>query len=777
MKVYLLIGWQRVLLVGVTVLLASCASQQLHRDGLTLVAEGRIEEGMKKLADASEAEPDNLSYRVDLLRSREQIANRLLTVANGELATGGEANAQAIYQRILGFDPDNSRARIGLEMLAMNKRHGLALAEAESLLKKGDLEAARLAVKPVLMENPKNDKAVLLSRQIEEQAAKDTMDELRLRAKFTKPVTLQFRDANLKMVFEALSRTSGINVLLDRDVKSDVKTSIFVKEVSVEDAIELILLQNQLEKKIISDNTVFIYPSTPAKLKDYQDLKVRSFHLTNADPKQILAMLKGLLKTRDIFIHEKTNSVVMRDTPDAIRLAEKMVADQDIEDPEVMLEVEVLEVSTTYLTELGIKLPNSFTLTTPDTATTLGQLRNLGSNDLLASSLSATLNLKLEDGITNVLASPRIRVRNREKAKVMIGSRVPVITNAVTPVTGGTGSVITGSVQYLDVGLKLEVEPDIHQDDQVVIKVNLDVSSIIKEVPNSQSGTLAYEVGTRNASTVLRLKDGETQILAGLISDEDRKTASKVPGLGQMPIIGRLFSSHKDDTRKTEIVLSITPRIVGRARIPDAGDLEYWSGTENSLRNSLFNVKALGSVSLSTAGVSPQQVRGRSPAQARKGIPVASPVGASANPSNNAIANPVTLSWQGPVQAKLGDTISLTLNAHSAQALGSMGMIVGYDASVLKALDIEEGGFLRQGNMLTTLTKSIDQSSGQILLDLSGTSEDGVIGTGSVATLVFEVIAAKPQTQISIGRITPSGPTGDPLGFTQPEPHAITVLQ
>ena len=172
--------------------------------------------------------------------------------------------------------------------------------------------------------------------------------------------------------------------------------------------------------------------------------------------------------------------------------------------------------------------------------------------------MSATLNLRLEDGDTNVLASPRIRVRNREKAKIMIGSRVPVITNAVTPVSTGT-PVITGSVQYLDVGLKLDVEPDIHLDNEVVIKVALDVSSIIKEVPNAQSGTLAYEIGTRNANTVLRLKDGETQILAGLISDEDRKTASKVPGLGQMPVLGRLFSSHKDNGTKTEIVLSITP--------------------------------------------------------------------------------------------------------------------------------------------------------------------------------------------------------------------------
>jgi general secretion pathway protein D len=759
--------WCVRLLACAAIMLAGCAGQQLHHDGLALMAEGQVEEGLTKLAAASDAAPDNVSYRTDLLRSREQTVNRLLAAANSERSAGRQEAAQAIYERILRIDPDNSRARLGLETLAMDKRHDLALAEAESLLKKGDIEAARLAIKPVMLENPKNGKAALLLRQIDEHAAKERVSEPRLRAKFAKPVTLQFRDATLKMVFEALSRTSGINVLLDRDVKPDLKTSIFVKDVSVEDAIELILLQNQLEKKVISDNTVFIYPSTPAKLKDYQDLKIRSFHLTNADPKQILAMVKGLLKTKDIFIHEKTNSVVMRDTPDAIRLAEKMISDQDIAEPEVMLEVEVLEVSSTRLSELGLKLPNSFSVSTPTTATTLGQLKELNGNDLLASSLSASLNLKLEDGVTNVLASPRIRVRNREKAKVMIGSRVPVITNAVTPVSTGT-PVITGSVQYLDVGLKLEVEPDIHLDREVVIKVGLDVSSIVREVPNAQSGTLAYEIGTRNASTVLRLKDGETQILAGLINDEDRKTASKVPGLGQMPILGRLFSSHKDDSKKTEIVLSITPRIVGSARLADASEVEYWAGTESSLRSNLLNMKPLGSVALSGMGASAQAARARSPAPVRKD--------AAATSQNAPAIAPLTLSWQGPTQAKTGEIISLTLNAQSAQALSSLGLLVSFDPSVLKAVDLEEGGFLKQNNMQSTLTKTIDQNSGQILLDVSGQGSEGVSGTGSVVTLIFEAIAAKPHSQISVGRIASTTPGGEVLASSLPEPHAIAVV-
>ncbi len=745
------------------VLLAGCAAQTLNREGLEMMEAGQVEEGLAKLAEASAAEPGNVSYRADLLRSREQTVNRLLAAAASERAAGHPDVAQAIFTRALGIDPTNSRARLGLETLEMDRRHAAVLADAEARMKKDELDAARAILKPVLLENPKNGQALLLQRQLAEREAKQRLAEPTLKAKFTKPVTLQFRDANLKMVFEALSRTSGINVLLDRDVKPDLKTSIFVRDVSVEDTINLILLQNQLEKKVISDNTVFVYPSTPAKLKDYQDLKVRSFHLTNADPKQILTMIKTLLKTKDIFIHEKTNSIVMRDTPDAIRLAEKMIADQDVAEPEVMLEVEVLEVSTSRLSELGINWPSSFTLKTPDSATTLGQLRDLNRNELLASPLSATLNLKLEDGDTNVLASPRIRVRNREKAKVMIGSRVPVITNAVTPVSTGT-PVVTGSVQYLDVGLKLEVEPDIHLDNEVVIKVSLDVSSILKEVPNEQSGTLAYEVGTRNAATVLRLKDGETQVLAGLISDEDRKTASKVPGLGQMPVLGRLFSSHKDDGKKTEIVLSITPRIVGSARLHDAAEVEYWSGTDASLRSDLFSMKPLGAVAVSTSAAS--AVRTAPPAQVRRdAVPQPQPAPASAA---------VVLSWQGPEQAKPGETIAVTLNAQSAQAVGGMGLLVSYDPAVLKAVDVTEGGFLRQTGTQTTFSKSIDEAGGQIRVDLAG-SGDGASGSGSVVTLAFEALAAHPQSQIAVGRLEPTGPDGDELPASVPAPHTVKV--
>ncbi len=757
---YRRLGRNAVLLLLVAAIAAGCAGQRLHREGMALMEQGRAEEGLAKLEQASKADPDNLAYRNAWLRSREQTANRMAAAAAGERAAGRPEAAQSTYEQILRLDPDNPRARLGLEELAQEKRHAAMVDEARGLFGQNDAEAARAALKPVLLENPRHGEALLLQRQIDEAAARAQIAEPALKAKFRKPVTLQFRDANLKLVLEALSRTSGINVLLDKDVKPDIKTSIFVKDVSVEDAIDLILLQSQLEKKTISDNTVFIYPNTPAKLKDYQDLKIRSFHLTNADPKQMLTMIKTLLKTKDIFVHEKTNSLVMRDTPEAIRLAEKMVADQDIADPEVMLEVEVLEISRSRLTEIGINYPSQITFTARGAAATptVTELRQLNGNNIVTSpALSATLNLLLQDGDTNLLASPRIRARNREKAKIMIGDRVPVITNAVTPVTTGT-PVITGSVQYLDVGLKLEVEPEVHMDNEVSIKVSMEVSSIAKEVLNTVSGTLAYQVGTRNASTVLRLKDGETQILAGLINDEDRNTANKVPGIGDLPIVGRLFSSHRDNGSKTEIVLSITPRVMGESRRPDAREVEYWSGTESSLRSNSLAMKPLGAVSVSSTGAS-----GMPAARAR-------PV-----PGEAAVAvQPQAFTWLGPKQARVGDQITIALNSGAQQDAGGLGLLVGYDPAVLKATNVVPGDWMRTDGQPPGFTHTIDQAGGQILVDMKGAPSGE---EGSVVTLSFEVTAATPQSPVTVGRINLSGTGGEPLAAMPPAPHFISVAQ
>ncbi len=288
-------------------------------------------------------------------------------------------------------------------------------------------------------------------------------------------------------------------------------------------------------------------------------------------------MIRAVVKTRDIFVDEKINLLVIRDTPEAVRMAERLIAAQDLAEPEVMLEVEVLEVSVTRLTELGLKYPDTIALAVQGAAgvpgvLSLNEFLNFNSNlaQVVFPNPAFLLSLKQQDGSTSVLANPRIRVKNREKAKIHIGDRVPVITTTAA----ATGGFVSETVTYLDVGLKLEVEPIIYLEDEVGIKVALEVSRIVREI-RSTSGTLVYQIGTRTASTLLRLRDGETQVLAGLISDEDRRGADRVPGLGELPTLGRLFSSQRDEQLKTQLVLLITPRIVRTLARPAAHTVEF----------------------------------------------------------------------------------------------------------------------------------------------------------------------------------------------------------
>jgi general secretion pathway protein D len=655
----------------------------------------------------------------------------------------------------------------------MGRRHSGIVAEAQALFNKGGLEGATALLKTVFLENPNHGRALELQRQINDSDAKRLAASPVLRPNFKKPVTLQFRDANLRMVFESLSKTSGINILLDKDVRADLKTSIFVKDVSVEDTIDLILMQNQLEKKVLSDNTLFVYPNLPAKTREYQDLKVRTFHLVHADAKQMLTLIKTMLKTKDIIVNEKTNSLVMRDTPAAIRLAENMVADQDIAEPEVMLEVEVLEVTHTLLSDLGISYPDQFTLTgsLPAGAANL-TLRNFGnstamSNVIVSPIPTVTLKAHLDSSNTNILASPRLRARNKEKAKIHIGDRLPVFTNSVTPLATGS-AVTTGTVQYIETGIKLEVEPNIHADGEVAIKLSLEVSVAKAPVTNAVSGTTAYPISTRNTSTVLRLKDGETQVLAGLIQDSDVKTKVMIPGLGEIPVLGGLFGTSRRDGSKTEIILSITPRLMGSMNMPNARLVDFWSGTEANVRSEPLMLRPMGSVSMSTATGSAVPGRATPATPARPGA-----AGAPAAPAAPAVAQPMSFTWLGPAQAKVGGKFSVTLNTRSGDAVRNLGMMISFDPSLLKVVDAVEGTFLKQGGAGAHFTREIDQAGGQITIDAAA-GEQGAKGGGTVTTINFEVVAAG-TSEISVARVAPSGPTGDAVNFAPPAAHSITL--
>ncbi|MDX8385062.1 MAG: secretin and TonB N-terminal domain-containing protein, partial [Gallionella sp.] len=279
-----------------------CANYLLNQEGLEMMEEGKYNVGLTKLAEASAAQPRNAVYRADYMRSLDETVNQLNDQAIRENNAGRPDTSKILFAKVLSIDPANYRAKLGLEDIAVARQHDVAIESVEDLLRSGNIEAAQLALKPVLLENPKDEKAIMLQRYIAKKVSSSQEYSIALQSKFKKPINLQFSNASVKLVFEALSRTSGINILLDRDVKGSLKTTVNVQDVSVEDTIDIILMQNKLEKRILNENSVFIYPRTPAKLKEYQELKIRSFHLVNADAKQMLVMIKTLLKTKDLYV-------------------------------------------------------------------------------------------------------------------------------------------------------------------------------------------------------------------------------------------------------------------------------------------------------------------------------------------------------------------------------------------------------------------------------------------------------------------------------------------
>ncbi|WP_425500251.1 secretin N-terminal domain-containing protein [Pseudomonas akapageensis] len=549
---------------------------------MALIEEGQYEAGISRLEEGVRDNPRDTELHLALNHARARSVTALLAQADLDRSTRDFASAAQGYQRVLVIEPNNQRAKDALRQLEQLTTVKDRLTQGETDLRRGDLVGAERQVRYILALDPKNDGALALRHSIDEVNSRTNVPNPQLRTRLERPVTLEFRDANLKVIFEVLSQVAGLNFIFDKDLRPELKATIFVRDVRIEDAIELLLQQNQLHQKVVNENTILIYPDSPQKTKDYQELVMRTFYLTNIDANTALNMVKTMLKTRDVFVDERLNTLSLRDTPDAVRMAEKLLQSQDQSNPEVVLEVEVMEVARNRILELGLQWPNTFGVVNTDgsAVTLLDQLRHIDPGRITISP-SPQLKVNAQDNDINTLASPVIRVSNKEQARIHIGQRVPIVSATSVPST--QGPVITESITYLDVGLKLEVTPVVHLNNEVAIKVALEVSNATPLEP-TRNGTIPVQVDTRNAQTTLRLHDGETQILAGLVRNDHGSTGNKIPGLGDIPGLGRLFGSNKDTVGKSELVLSITPRIVRNLPYQSPSDMEFSSGTETSMR-------------------------------------------------------------------------------------------------------------------------------------------------------------------------------------------------
>ncbi len=741
----------RMLLAAVLVLAVSaCAASGARRDAQRLFEEGAYAAAIEKYRLASEAAPGNVPYRQAYLTKRAEAITLLSGKADAAMAQGDLAAAERAYRTILEIDTGNEHARGRIHTLDLRRRHDQQAARADELIQAGDWDEARRLVELVLQEDPSNARgtdarARIRARDFERNASDDGLE-----AQFRMPVTLEFKDIPVRAVLDVLSQASGINFIYDPEIRPDARVTVQLRKTPLDEAIRIIGMSTQLETMVINANSILVFPSTPQKISEYRQLSVRSFFLENAKASAAAETIKTILKTESLVVDENLNMLIMRDTPDAIRLAERLVQLHDTSAPEVVLQVEILEVNRTTLREMGVNLPKEIGVSViSDQSTsawrTVDGLRGINSSSLYANVPNASI--KFSESTTNasILANPKIRVENREWAKILIGDKVPVITSTST----STGFV-SETVNYIDVGLKLEVQPTIYASDEVAMKVNLEVSRLVREI-QTQSGTLAYQIGTRNAETMLRLRDGETQILAGLISQEDRRTGAGLPIITRFPILNRLLGTRRKDALDTEILLSITPRLVRGIRRTDLTDMLFQSGT--ALRLDARPLSRSPPVDVRRADApgsqAPPPQDKASTAIGAVDFPIKNDESAQAGAGQTPLQAQNVLGWSAPQEVQVGEIFSTTVYVDAIHALAEVPFVLRYPSKTLQVVSVEEGDFMKHGDVPTSLIQNINHDEGEISVAVSREGS-GISGQGALLKVSFRALSTSESVKLSL---------------------------
>lgn len=664
---------RRALLACFVLTLSGCVSREISLADKDLGA-GHYSEALSRLQRVLRTHPDNTEVQTAFYMRRDLVLTSWARQSDEFRVAGNTQEALKSYQQMLSLSPNEPRALEGLRLLEQGERHKEWHAKAQEALDKRQPGLAQRLWQDILQENPADVEArrQLSSLRLARQ------DSLRippaLQKRMTKPVSLEFRQVPIQSVLEVLSQASGLNFIVDPDIKGEQRATIFARDTTVEDSLNLLLSTNGLKAKPLNDTTILVFPSTKEKRQKYDDLIIKTFRLGSADPKRMSGLISAFIKSAEIFVDEGTRTLTIRDTQENLDLIERLISGNDAPEAEVVLEIKVLEVNAAKLQNLGIQYPTQVKASITGSNKVPGviplpEFSGLDRSNFLIrlGDPLAVLNLSQTDSNAKTLASPRIRVRSNDKAKVMVGDKVPVITTT----NNSTSAVISENISYLDVGLKLEVQPEVHVNNDVSMNISLEVSDIAKQITSS-TGLIAYQIGSRSANTSLRLRDGETQALAGLIRHDEKDSASRVPLLGSVPLLGKFFSNETKDRSQTELVLLITPHVVRGYPVQEADENEIMLGGEDRPGRPL-RMRNGAEYSFNSAS-SPLKTRSSSAGTAKPVAPVAESVGPK-EPLPVEVPKPVILPGTG-VSVSAPVPLSIPVMAAPALAVSQSSQVV-----------------------------------------------------------------------------------------------------
>jgi general secretion pathway protein D len=409
------------------------------------------------------------------------------------------------------------------------------------------------------------------------------------------PITLNFpRPKPVKEIYDAIGKAYGFNVLFDPKLKDD-RLAIELRDLTAERALEMVMQAAGHFYKVLDEKSIIIADDTPQNRREYEDLVIKTFFLSNADVKEIDKLLRSLIEARRLSVNEQLNAITLRDTADKVAIAEKLIRINDKAKAEVLIDVEILIMATSKNTNIGTALSTySFNLgfdpadintnpSAPDGSVGLGDLQNLTRGMWYINVPSILINLAKSSGDAEVLAQPQLRISEGEKASLLIGDQVPIPVTSFNTGSAGAGGIVVPitSFQYRDVGITIEVEPRVHHNHEITLDLKVEISNVGETVKVGE--TEAITIGTRTITSVIRLKSGESSLLAGLIRRDKTTGVTTTPILGEIPVIGRLFRNETVSDKHTDLVLTLTPQIIRFPDIEEEDLAPVWVGTESRI--------------------------------------------------------------------------------------------------------------------------------------------------------------------------------------------------
>ncbi|HEV2103268.1 MAG TPA: hypothetical protein VGR58_10880 [Candidatus Acidoferrum sp.] len=697
---------------------------------------------------ATKADPHNVNYKIGLDQSRFE-AGAAHVQKGIKLRDKGDLQAAVSeFQRAQIMDPSSTAADQEL------KRTLQMIAE--------QAQATQSSEQPLM----ENGQPALASEPPE------------LKPLSRAPINLRMSN-DIKVVYDTIGKLAGLTVIYDPDTQAR-RISVDLSNVTLEQALDIVSLQSKAFWKPVTENIIMIVPDNTQKRRDYEEQVVRTFYLSNVaiaqDLTEITTGLRQLLDLKRIQQVNAQNAIIIRDTPDKMALAEKIIRDIDKAKPEVIIQMEVLQARTDKLRNLGILPgqsasiainPNSSTTTnntgtgtgtgsntTPGT-TTLSQLTHLNQNDVVLTLPGATANFVLTDTATKIIDNPEIRAIDGQPAKLRVGDRVPVATGSFQAGVGvgstaGAGFVnplVNTQFQYIDVGVNVDITPHVHANRDISLKVSVEVSSVTGQ--STIGGIQQPIISQRKIEHEIRLKEGEVSILGGLFERVDTKTLNGWPGLANVPIMRYLFSTDNVERQENENLIVLIPRIV---RMPD------W--TKANLRAMAAGTETFPGVKremdIKSPGANPAPAAPTAPAQNQvaPGVvaPATQPVNTPAVPQAQT-SGPRIRFEPGTLNLAVGQTATIGVVVENVNDLFSVPMLLQYNQAIISVEEVRHGGFLSGGTQEIALVQRVDKEHGQAIISATRQpNTPGVNGTGTLLGVVVKALAPG-TTNLSIVQV------------------------